>query len=754
MMRLRLVQPTCPLRASLLAAALAAAFPAQAQGQDGADAAPIETIVIKARGRDETQQTVPLSVKAFSAKALEDLGVKGVADFVAVTANLSLVEAQSVGTSFMTIRGLSQVRNGETPMAVVVDGVIQSDAKQFGQELFDIQSIEVLRGPQGALYGRNATGGAILITTRRPTDKTEGYVLAGIGNGGHKQVQASVSGALVPEKLLVRLSGNFTDRDGLLVNENLGKKVDPYENTTLRGLVKWRVSETLDVDLRLNRVRDKSGALNYQYQPTHVRPDCTADDSSLGTVFDFSRIDADSVTRRFCANYIGFNRRDLDEVTLKVDRDLGFATLTGVASFNRITEKTGSDQFPYTASRNLFNADFADNTTGQFVDAKTQTYELRLTSPTKPGLRWMGGVYALKTERFSSTFTARDLGLGLFPRERDPDINPTASPILSWFADDNSNQAWAVFGNVDYDITPSTELSVAMRYDHDKREQRVDPRQTDGPFGCSANASVCFKTRSFSLLQPKVSLRQKFEGAGLGYVSWGKGFRSGQFNQSGVGQAAADAGIVGVSDEIGQENTSTAELGYKTELLGGRLRLNTALFETRVTNAPYFVFVGAVSAQVLVGIDKVRLRGGEFEAVASLAPGLDGSLGIGYTDSRIKAYSVNPSLVGNQAPYVPRLTANLGLQYRFGIGKGLRMVVRGDAISKGKQYWDPENSTARSTVDLLNLRVALEDAAGRWSAAVAVNNVTDKAYNAEFVAGGFVQPASPRTVRLDARYNF
>lgn len=739
-------------RTPLLVLALSAAFPAFGQAQEaGATSQVLEAVVVKSRGRDETLQSVPLSVKAFSAKAIEDAGIKGVGDFVAMTANLSLTEAQSVGTSFMTIRGLSQVRNGETPMAVVVDGVIQSDAKQFGQELFDIQSIEVLRGPQGALYGRNATGGAILINTRQPRDKTEGFLLAGLGNGGHKQLQGSIGGAIVPGTLLYRLSGSATDRKGLLTNQNLNQKVDPYENTTLRGLLKWRASEALEVDLRLNVVRDDSGALNYQYQPTRLNADCTAD---LANVFDFSRVNADSVTRRFCANHVGFNTRDMDEVTVKFDRDVGFANLSGVASFNRVTEKTASDQFPYTASRNVFG--FADNTTGQFVDAKTQTYELRLTSPTAPGLRWMAGVYALRTERFSSTFTGLDQGRGLEPLERDPRFTSAISPTLSWFADDNSNRASAAFGNVDWDLTPRTELSMAMRYDRDEREQRIDPRQTAGlPTGCSAAApAACTKTMGFSALQPKVSLRHKFEASGLGYLSWGKGFRSGQFNQSGVGAAAAAAGIPGVSDEIGEENTSTAELGFKTELLGGRLRLNTAVFDTKVTNAPYFVFVGAVSAQVLVGIDEVSLRGAEFEAAASLAPGLDASFGLGYTDSSIKAYRVNPTLVGKQAPYVPKLTANLGLQYRFGVGHGLRMLMRGDVVSKGKQYWDPENSTARSTVTMLNLRVGIEDTGGVWNAAVSVQNATDKSYNAEFVAGGFVQPSAPRSVRLDLRYSF
>ena len=760
---------SCPGRLALLAGAIALALPllanAQASGEPAKDGAPapkaaepqeaqkLETVVITARGRNETQQSVPMSVKAFSSKAIEDAGIKKPGDFVAITPNLSLAESQSVGTSFMTIRGLSQVRNGEAPMAVVVDGVIQSDAKQFTQELFDVQSIEVLRGPQGALYGRNASGGAILIHTKQPGNETGGYGQLTVGTGGEKGVQGAISGAIVPDKLFFRLAANSTDRDGYFDNLNLGRKADPYRDQTLRGLLKWNATEDLTLDLRLSAARDKAGGANFQYQPTHLNADCTADPANA---FDFSRLDANHVVRTFCANNFGTNTRDMNELTLKADYDLGFATLTGIYSHNTVKEYVEGDQFPYTASRNLFG--MFDGTQTQFVDVKSNSLEARLTSPTRPGLRWMAGVYGLKTDRFISTTTGSDLGLGIDHITHDPAFSSTTNPTLSWFADNNHNKASAVFGNIDYDVTPKVEASFAARYDRDQREQIVDARQSTGlPVGCSASdTAACTKKVTYSALQPKVSLRYKAEDGSLAYVSLGKGFRSGQFNQSGVGAAAASATppVNGVNDQIGAEITKSLELGYKTTLLDGKLQLNTALFKTEVTNAPYFVFIGAVGAQVLVPIDKVSITGGEVEAVASLAPGWDAYAGFGVTNSTIKNYAVNPALVGNRAPYVPNTSANLGTQYRFPVGNGMRVVLRGDLIMKGLQFWDPENDFARSAVTLLNLRAALEDAKGKWSASLSVNNATDKAYNAEWVAGGFAAPALPRIVRLDLRYNF
>ena len=128
--------------------------------------------------RSESLQEVPIAVDAFSSKAIQDAGVRDYSDFVALTPNVSLVEAESVGQSFLTIRGLTEVRNGQAPVAFVVDGVQESSNRQFTQAMFDLDSIQVLKGPQGALYGRNASGGAIVITTKQPTNDYQGYVQA------------------------------------------------------------------------------------------------------------------------------------------------------------------------------------------------------------------------------------------------------------------------------------------------------------------------------------------------------------------------------------------------------------------------------------------------------------------------------------------------------------------------------------------------------------------------------------------------
>jgi iron complex outermembrane receptor protein len=200
--------------------------------------------------------------------------------------------------------------------------------------------------------------------------------------------------------------------------------------------------------------------------------------------------------------------------------------------------------------------------------------------------------------------------------------------------------------------------------------------------------------------------------------------------------------------------TNSYEVGFKTEWFDHTFRLNGAGFYTTVRGQQYFVFLGGIGAQILVSIDKVRIEGGELEAVYSPMKGLDFYASVGLSDSKIEQYALNPLDVGNWAPYVPQTSENVGAQYRFPITTGLQILTRADFIVKGAQYWDPENTAPRNAVELLNLRLGLEDAGGKWNVTGSVTNATNHAYNAEFVLGGFAQPAPGREWLVEARYNF
>ena len=494
--------------------------------------------------------------------------------------------------------------------------------------------------------------------------------------------------------------------------------------------------------------------MNFTYQPAFPIDNATG----LPQNFDFTRLDADIVDRDFFANNLGNDQREVGQISLRLKADLGFAELLSTSAYDSITQSSRGDQFPYTAASSINPAPpfpFFDGTQTQFVDVETFSQELRLTSTDDSALRWMIGGYYLTTDRFISSTTGDDLEQGIVEIRRTADFNPS-NPINSFFGDDNDNEAWAIFANIDYAVTDRLELAFAGRYDEDSREQTVSNENgfyANGALVGTAGNPGGVNEETFSEFQPKVTARYLVTDTASIYGSWGRGFRSGQFNQNGVGAAAAAAGINGIQDLLDEEVTETFEVGFKSNW-GGLIDFNAALYSTDVENAPYFVFIGAVGAQVLVPIEEVSIEGGEVELNANVGDNLDVYMGVSVSNSEIDEYSVNPGVIGNDAPYVPNSTFNAGFQYRKPITENLGFFARADYENRGRQFWDPENSTARSSIELLGLRAGIEDNDGTWSLIGSVANATDEEYNSEWVAGGFAHSGAPRQYKVDLRYNF
>src|SRR3569833_956222 len=244
-----------PVRRILSAAAagLAVALFAQSAWAQTQPAS-LEEVVVTARRRDESFQSVPITVNVFTAQQIQSAGIENPRDFVAMVPIMTMVEVQNVGNSFITVRGISQARNSEPSVAVLVDGVLETNPYQFNQEQTDIQQIEVLKGPQGALYGRNAIGGAIIIHTVDPADHFEGTAKVGIGNGISERAQVAVCGFVVfVGTLRYRASVNIYNTDGYLQNTYLNRKADPFRDNTGRQHQKRQPSDEWTADLRVFR---------------------------------------------------------------------------------------------------------------------------------------------------------------------------------------------------------------------------------------------------------------------------------------------------------------------------------------------------------------------------------------------------------------------------------------------------------------------------------------------------------------------
>ena len=309
---------------------------------------------------------------------------------------------------------------------------------------------------------------------------------------------------------------------------------------------------------------------------------------------------------------------------------------------------------------------------------------MRLTSDAKQAFRWMVGGYFLRTSNFTSSTTGFDLGLGIDRIEYDPSFNSATNPTLSWFTDTDVDKVYAGFGNVSYDVTSALEASLALRYDKDDASQTVDPRNTGGvPPGCTMLrvAIACGRPRSTGSTEGVAEVSTHPGCAGLCLLGRGLPQRLVQpvwhFGRRGRQRAG------GVSDALPAELTDSYEVGFKSEWFDHTLRFNGAGFYTTVRGQQYFVFLGGIGAQILVSIDKVKIEGGELEAVYSPLKGLDLYASVGLSESKSSNTTESPD-VGNWAPYVPQSSENAGRQYRFPISTGLQILTRADFIVKGR----------------------------------------------------------------------
>ena len=732
--------------ASILITAGIAAAPTTVWAQAGVEttASTLEEVIVTARRREETIQEAPYAVTAFTAETILDAGIERVEDFIGLTSNVTIATSQGIGTSFLTIRGITQVRNGESPVATVVDGVQQFSGIQFRQELFDINSIEVVKGPQGAIYGRNATGGAIIINTIRPTDETRAYGTVGIGDGSEYSFEGSVGGALIQDQLYGQISAKYIDREGYLENITRNEKADRFEDLTLRGRLIWEPTDNLSVDMRAAMNQHKGRGIGFQYQAVDL-----ADDNitAIGFGTDTGPIDANNVLP-VRDNNLDLGERDMVDFALKIDWDTAYGTLTSISAYTDLEDWSDSDQFPYTNARSAPELFGFDGTQTGFFDLSAFTQEIRFTSPADQPVRWEVGAYYLDWDRFVSLSTGVDTGNGILRLEREPTFDPR-NPTNSFLADDNDNEAIAFFGQLNFDLTETWELSLAARYDKEDRVQNVSPLQFP------AGEPGARNTAEFDKFQPKVTVRWEPNDTNNLYFTWGEGFRSGQFNQNGIAEVAESVGIVGVTDIADQEDTESFEIGYKGIFMDGRMRLAAAAFDTTVEGQHFFSFIGAISAQILTNIDEVSLQGGEFDIQYNPTDQLSLYGAFGYTDSEIKAYAVDPSAVGNKAPYIAEITLNLGAQYDIPWNVGnTYLFTRIDYELRGEQYWDVLNSTARDDLNFIHLRVGVNDNDGRWMLVGEVQNLTDEIYNSEWVAGGFSAAAPGRIWRASLRYNF
>ena len=685
---------------------------ARVAAMDG-DAEGIGDIVVTARRQSESIRDIPDAIQAFGSDTLEQAGVTSVNDLSSLVSGFHVVEAQQPGVSMVNIRGIGQSRFSEPPIAVVIDGVQQVSPNQLTQDLFDIEQIEFLKGPQGALYGRNALGGAINIVTRKPRDYFEGSLQASYAEGDDYKIGGFIS-TPIGEDIGLRVAASYRNRDGQIYNKTLDENVDYDETYTVRGSLLVRPTDRVEIDFSGSYLDQKGGAAYYATGP------------------------ANSPREPVLANILGLGTRKLGDASVKFKLDAGDITLQSVTAYSSVRSFISEDL-------DWLPADLLAATQDVRVNAMTQ--ELRLSSSNPAArLRWVAGVYFLHLDQRIDT--------NLFLR---PDITGLPDPVRAdRLATKDDNNAYAVFGQLVYAVTDRFEVTAALRYDIDDR------RQTDyTPLYAATPGLPKVYDATFRSLQPKVSLAYKLDGGNLLYATAAKGFRSGGFNNNSV-----------VTRQFEQEELWNYELGFKTVLADRKLYVNGAAFYTPITDRQVYGLDLRIGAAQFIAnpIPKSHIVGAELEVTAVPVQDLNISFGgtvlrtnIDEYDTSVFAGTVtNGDYKGNRLNQVPEWSVNAAIQYSAELGNGSKLIPRFDISgSGGHYYWEIDNADRRDTVWLANARLTYRT--DRFEVSAFATNLFNVEYDMEYVspassghiAGlGLGARNMPRQIGVSTRINF
>ena len=549
-----------------------------AHAQEAANNQTLEEIVVTARQRAEKIQDVPATIQAFTAREIEIAGIERPTDFIALTPGLSQVQTAEVGDLQLSIRGLNTGRDAETNFALVIDGVLQTNPTAFNQELANVQQIEVLKGPQGAIYGRNAVAGAIIVTTRKPGQGFEGDVDVGVGNNNTRKAHVYLGGG--SEAVQFGLGGFYRETDGFFDNKflNCDDCVDYYKEygVTPRLVVPMGDNGELDVKAKYSKL--EAGAINFN--ATFALPFFATFTNNP----DFFQ-DVNDHEFNYISNIVPHNEQENKQISVKGEWTLDVGTLTAWVAYNDqtnffLTDGT-SAAFGLYARTAECQADIAAQVGGplpsptfyagansvlppyspsrcdgyqyQQRDQKDTSVEIRLASPANQSFRWLAGAYYADIDRRVVVSQGGDRGLGFLQQAFVPSTGPNPTDLL--YDDDLTSKVSAVFGQIAYDVTEGMELALALRYDSEKRSVDnnvptgaqafaqtplfgpgptapfINPAYTVNP--ALATSGIPAREETFDQLQPKVSLNWKFADEWAAFASYGYGFRSGGFNSTG-----------------------------------------------------------------------------------------------------------------------------------------------------------------------------------------------------------------------------
>jgi len=674
-----------------------------------------ETMTVTAEKREESPLEVAQSLSVLDSDRLEDAGIADINEASFRIPNLFISAFSARRTSFPFIRGLGSGL-GEPAVTTYIDGVPQLTANTSNLEFLDIDRIEVLRGPQGTLYGRNTLGGLIQIVTQDPENHWQGRVQTELGDFGNWRQQVSGSGPLGTENVLFDAGVSFFQRDGFTDDQFRRTDADDRDSFYGKANLVFLPSKSWRIKVGAYSQKDRDGGFvlydlaSIRRQPHEIRND-----------------------------YEG-----------AADRDLIAPSLT-VQHFGSRVDFNGVLAYEDWDAEDLSDLDFSefDLLKRQVMEEQQQTYlEARFSSAQgadlslagNASLRWMAGVSAFDAQFENAT-----------SNEFRPGITMQPFPLFETSNYQLDDRGFALFGQADILFAESWEATVGLRYlDETKEGDYNNTSQTLPPPLNSAAGSI---DNGYDSVLPRVGLAFRPGNAFMTYFNAAKGFRSGGFNRN--------TGTVG-GYEFDPETSWTYELGVKLHSQDNRLYGSASVFQIDWRDRQLEVPISTVPGRFFLdNVGDAESRGFEVEGGYWINRQWRADAGFGWTEAEFDQYfdpNSQSEVGGNQLPNVPETTWNFSLGYDNGPADGVRFFGHADVVGIGKMYFDNANAAAESSYAIANFRAGI-----RWRGlrvAAWVKNAFDEVYvpiaiPSFFSQSGYVgRNGDPRTAGITLSYDF
>jgi len=661
--------------------------------QSADSVASLNEVVVTAQKREEPLGKVPIAVTAFTAGQVQAFRLWNNKDISGVVPGLYAADPGD-GRDVISIRGVTST-SYDPAVATYIDGINQFGLDTYIPSLFDVQRIEILRGPQGTLYGRNAMGGVLNIITREPGNQVSAFAEATVGNYGLQRYSAGLRVPVVRNKLFIGAAGLYEGRNGYYTNEYDGSSYDKQHSYTGNYYLKYTPDHRWTLDLNIkHRSNRNHGAFPLVADPVAV----------------------------FRQPY----RLDQNARTMMVDNTFQSSLSAGYKgrAFNFRAQTAYQENYRYYVSP--IDGDFSpldaisisNNYGKQWNNIGAYTEDIQFSSSAAGRWKWTAGSYWFYQDQPNKQATrygndANLLGVGdsLFST-----INTTR----------NYKWGMAFYGQLSYALSAKVNLKAGLRYDYEHQHEHVmgeyqhDPDPTSIVVIPDTAGSV-----SFHAFSPRLALDYQLASHDTLYAVYSRGFRTGGLTQ--LSSAPSQPPLVGYRPEY----SSNYEAGIKNSLFSGALRLNADVFYTHINDAqvPTLILPDAITVTKNAG--KLNNWGAEAEIAAVPCKGLDILYNFGYTHSRYQTLKLSQNgavtdLGGKRQLFTPDITSMLAVQYGLSFRGDVRAFVRGEWKMTGTTYFDLANTIRQPAYSIYNMRCG----AGfrQFELAVWGRNIGDKKY--------------------------